>query len=106
MGIAAVIVGFIWGRKASPAAVDRKGLAESERKALLEQVEAEKLARGKVEQARDQLAKDLKASLAWYNRNQEAITDAAQQEFSDLSIDPDALDRKLSDLLGATGDET
>lgn len=99
--VAALIAGFVWGRKSSPADVDRKGLADSERKALEAQIEAEKVARATAEQARDELAKDLKATLAWYNTQKDAITDAAQKEFAAFVTDPDQLDAKLDALLGA-----
>ena len=101
VAIAVLIIGYIWGRKNSPAPVDRVALAESERKALQEQIEAEKIARHKVTEARNDLARQLKANLAWYNTHRKAIEDAAQKEFADLVSDPDALDRKLSDLLGS-----
>lgn len=99
--IAALIAGFVWGRKSSPAEVDREGLAAAERKALEAEIEAEKVARATAEQARDELAKDLKATLAWYNAQKDAITDAAQKEFAALVTDPDQLDVKLDALLGA-----
>lgn len=97
--IAAMIIGYIWGRKTSPD-VDRKALVDSERKALEEEIEAEKIARATAEQARDQHAKDLKKILTWYNQRRGAIDAAAQKEFTDLVSDPDALDRKLDTLLG------
>lgn len=99
--IAALILGYVWGRKSSPD-VDRKALADSERKALEDEIEAEKVARAAAEQARDQLATDLKQTLAWYNKQKGAIDAAAQKEFTDLVSDPDDLDRKLDALLGTT----
>jgi hypothetical protein len=102
--IAALIVGYIWGRKASPD-VDRAGLADSERKALEAEIEAGQIARAEAVQARDELAKDLKATLAWYNAQKDAIDDDAQKQFTDLVSDPAALDRKLDALLSPTKDD-
>lgn len=101
IAIAVLIIGYVWGRKTSPAAVDRGALAASEREAMQKRIEAEINARKLAEQARDALARDLKANLAWYNKHKEAIEDAAKEEFSTLVSDPSALDRKLDSLLGA-----
>ena len=87
------------GRKVT---VDRVGLAKIEKERLEAMVEAEKEGRKKAEKALKEVAEEHKKILEWYNQKRQKIEEDARHEFENLSTDPDALDRKLDDLLGSS----
>lgn len=97
---AVLILGYVWGRKRSPAPVDSKALLEAERKKHKAELDAEKTARVKLEVAAQNLRKKQREIKEWYDANVKAIEKSAQMEFQHLSKDQAALDAVVDDLLG------
>jgi hypothetical protein len=78
--------------------VDGQALADAERKSLTDQLAAEKKAKEAAVAAAQQLASEQKLIAAWYENQKSKIAEEARNEFQKL-LDPDALDRKLDELL-------
>lgn len=83
-----------------------KLLNESGATRLSEELEAEKVERGRVEQEMRTLAAEYKLVAAWYTKHREKIDDDARKEFDILAGDHTALDAKLDKLLGSRADDT
>lgn len=94
----AILVGYISGRRSKPS-VNTKGLADSERKALLEQMHAERKANQKVAEALQAAVAERKALATWYEASKEKLDDRARKEFERVAGDPAAVDKWLDGIL-------
>jgi len=70
-----------------------------------EQIEAEKIARGKAEKELRTLATEQKKILQWWQAAKGKVTREVQDQFKTLVTDPDALDRKLDSLLTGNSED-
>jgi hypothetical protein len=102
--LAALVLWLVLRKRAKPVdpAAVRQAAATEHEKALKAMVEFERLARAKVAKEAKHLADQLKSITTWYNDRKNKISKEAQDEFNRLVGDPEALDRKLDQLL-ATG---
>lgn len=98
--LVALILGFVWGRKRSPALVDRKALEDSERKLLEQQAAAHRTAKEQLAQAAAQLQLERRRIQEWYDANKESIDEGARTQYEQLKENESALDLRLDQLLG------
>jgi hypothetical protein len=103
--LAAVIITYLLARRSNVALRAAKELAEARADTTAKKLEAERA-------TKDQLAAESKALVArlrevdaWYEKARHNITKERRNAFENLATDPDALDRKLDELL-ATEDDT
>lgn len=99
VAIAAVVITLILSRRSKGTLIDQAAVAEAQRKVAEKQAAAEKVARRKVEQQRTELAAKLKSINAWYSEQALTLKAEVRSAYKDLAGDPDALDRKLDELL-------
>jgi flagellar motility protein MotE (MotC chaperone) len=106
-GVAGVVLvlGYVWGRKRSPAPLDQEKLNAEERKETEKRLRAEQAVRAKLEAAALELQKKQREIKDWYDANLKAIDASAKGEWERLSKDHDALDRLVDNLLAPRDSE-
>lgn len=103
-GLLALGLWLLLRRRAEPA-VDRAGLIESERTRLEAELAAEKAARETAEKVARELEVEVRAIADWKRKRLEALDAEKAQKYRDMAGDPDAILRRLDEILGpARGD--
>lgn len=102
--IAAVIITYLLTRKSSAALVAAKELAETRADTAAKKLEAERATKEQLAAESKALVARLREIDAWYEKARTNINKERRDAFENLATDPDALDRKLDELLGAEDD--
>jgi predicted Holliday junction resolvase-like endonuclease len=108
LAVMALVI-YLLARKAKLINIDRSLLQDSERKALQKEIEAERQARKKLDNAARQLVNERNKIEEWYNGAREALDEATRKRYEELAGDPGALDGWLDGLgipSASAGDET
>lgn len=106
VGAVALVLWLLLRKKAEPA-VDRAGLIDSERTRLEAERDAEKRGREAAEKVARELEVQVRAIADWKKQRLEALDAEKAQKYRDMAGDPDAILRRLDEILGgARGDPT
>ena len=102
----AVFLLFLWlALRKTVGQIPFKELQAVDKTKYKEQIEAEKIARGKAEEELRNLATEQKKILDWWKKAEGKVTREVQDQFKTLVTDPDALDRKLDNLLTGNSED-
>ena len=102
----AVFLLFLWlALRKTVGQIPFKELQAVDKTKYKEQIEAEKIARGKAEEELRNLATEQKKILDWWKKAEGKVTREVQDQFKTLVTDPDALDRKLDSLLTGNSED-
>ena len=102
VGLVTLGLWLLLRRKAAPA-VDRAGLIDSERTRLEAEAAAEKRGREAAEKVARELEAEIRAIAEWKKTRLEALDADKAQKYRDMAGDPDALLRRLDEILGPGG---
>jgi len=102
----AVFLLFLWlALRKTVGQIPFKELQAVDKTKYKEQIEAEKIARGKAEEELRTLATEQKKILQWWQAAKGKVTREVQDQFKTLVTDPDVLDRKLDSLLTGNSED-
>jgi hypothetical protein len=106
VGCQAVFLLLLWlALRKTVGQIPFKELQASNSQKYQEQIEAEKIARGKAEEELRTLAAEQKKILDWWKQAEGKVNREVQDAFKELVSDPSALDRKLDSLLSGNSED-
>ena len=95
----ACLLTYILARREDRKILDRAALAESRATVAQKALEAERRAKHRIEQERQELARKLQANREWYATARKQLTKGVRDDYERLAGNPAALDRRLNELL-------
>lgn len=99
VGVSVLVLWLILRKKVTPA-VDRTALLESEKVRLAAERDAEAKARLAAEKVAKDLEMEVRAIANWKKQRMEALDEEKAQKYRDMAGDPDAILRRLDEILG------
>jgi beta-lactam-binding protein with PASTA domain len=102
--LAAIIITWLLVRSSKAALIAKKEMAEAAARTTAKKLEAERATRKKLEAESRALVAKMRKIDTWYQGALVVLTKEKRDAFEALSSDPDALDRKLDELLGTERD--